>query len=1046
MNKKVISGVLTFALAVGAIAPWQENGFTLSANSVTVFGESNSVVKLDLDGMEYSSIYQSFCQIPCETLGGIYILNEKKLFFYSMDDRKTTLVHTFEYYAKVFATDSKLYVLGYSYGKENATYTNILVYDLISQKTERTIEFDQKVFTVGADALGRIYLSGPLDSKYAIYLLSPEGELLSKTTSEQEIYGFSGFDSSNGNFYVDSHYNWVYWGFAHDMHAVRAGNVTGNVVSFRETVLQLVAQDYFYERQNQVELLGDKYLCVDSTFESGLYIWDSDGYSTKEEKSTCMATLKREKNNSGSFDPLESVGVRAVYRENSDTIIAFKDSASIAEYDPKTGEEIASTATSYPVFSLMEYKNGVVAIEKNGKDFYFEYFPWTNATTAQITASATTIKVGESLALNLVTDGSLTQKVTWTSSNPKLASVNKSGEVFAWGKGTVTISAKSKSGLNSEYTLSILENENIKNPKSAVITTSGKTTKNASNNTYTVWSKPVKSYLIENADKTLTRIEYTDKKVLVEQYASDGSTLQSSRTIDVELELFGGFYSGSDANYLVFGNKNLSESDTSEVLRVVKYSKDWNRISSCSVKGANTYIPFDAGSLRMTETNGRLYIHTCHEMYATDDGLHHQANMTFVVKESDLTIEQSYYDIMNIAQAGYVSHSFNQFIQTDGKFVYRVDHGDASPRAISITKCETDGSIEDVSYILAVDLSKVPGYNQTGVSVGGFALSTENCILAGNGIDFTKEDVDTEGIRNIFVNITDRELEQSETIWLTKYSSSDKIETGTPHLVKVGNDGFLVLWEETDTKMEETYTKLLTIDGNGTVISDSVAADMRLSDCEPILCSDGLVRWYAAENGSPVLYIVNPYDLAAAPVYTYKKENITKSIVKAVVSGISDETYSGAKIKPNIVVKLNGTTLEADTDYTVSFANNKNVGKAKVTIEGMGDYTGTITRYFYIKPKAANIISVKSSKKACIKVTWKKDPQVSGYRIVYATNSKFSKGKTFLTVKASKRSRTITKLSKGKKYYVKVQRYKTIDGKKIYGEYSKVRTVTVKRR
>ena len=182
-------------------------------------------------------------------------------------------------------------------------------------------------------------------------------------------------------------------------------------------------------------------------------------------------------------------------------------------------------------------------------------------------------------------------------------------------------------------------------------------------------------------------------------------------------------------------------------------------------------------------------------------------------------------------------------------------------------------------------------------------------------------------------------------------------------------------------------------------------------------------------------------------IYTSsKKENITKSIVKAVVSGISDETYSGAKIKPNIVVKLNGTTLEADTDYTVSFANNKNVGKAKVTIEGMGDYTGTITRYFYIKPKAANIISVKSSKKACIKVTWKKDLQVSGYRIVYATNSKFSKGKTFLTVKASKRSRTITKLSKGKKYYVKVQGYKTIDGKKIYGEYSKVRTVTVKRR
>lgn len=420
--------------------------------------------------------------------------------------------------------------------------------------------------------------------------------------------------------------------------------------------------------------------------------------------------------------------------------------------------------------------------------------------------------------------------------------------------------------------------------------------------------------------------------------------------------------------------------------------------------------------------------------------------MTFVIKESDLTVEQSYYDVMNIAQAGYVSHSFNQFVQTDGKSVYRVDHGDAGPRAISITKCETDGSIEDVSYILAIDLSNVSGYNQTGVSVGGFALSSENCILAGNGIDFSKENVAPSGIRNIFVNITDRELEQSETIWLTKYSNSDKIETGTPHLVKVGNDGFLVLWEETDTMTEETYTKLLTIDGNGNVISDPVAADMRLSDCEPILCSDGLVRWYVAENGSPVLYTVNPYDLAAVPVYTYKKENATKSIAKAVVRGISDKNYTGTKIKPNLVVKLNGTTLEEDVDYTVSFENNKNVGKAKITIKGSGDYTGTITRYFYIKPKATTMISVKSPKKAQMKVTWKKDSQVSGYRIVYATNSKFTKRKTFLTVKATKTSKTITRLLKGKKYYVKVQGYKTIDGKKVYGSYSKVGTVTVKGR
>ena len=98
------------------------------------------------------------------------------------------------------------------------------------------------------------------------------------------------------------------------------------------------------------------------------------------------------------------------------------------------------------------------------------------------------------------------------------------------------------------------------------------------------------------------------------------------------------------------------------------------------------------------------------------------------------------------------------------------------------------------------------------------------------------------------------------------------------------------------------------------------------------------------------------------------------------------------------------------------------------------------------KPKEVTITSVKSPKKAQIKVTWKKDSEVSGYQIVCATNSKFTKGKVTSTVSGSKTSKTITKLSKGKKYYVKVRAYKTIDGKKVYGDYGKVRTVTVKKK
>lgn len=145
-------------------------------------------------------------------------------------------------------------------------------------------------------------------------------------------------------------------------------------------------------------------------------------------------------------------------------------------------------------------------------------------------------------------------------------------------------------------------------------------------------------------------------------------------------------------------------------------------------------------------------------------------------------------------------------------------------------------------------------------------------------------------------------------------------------------------------------------------------------------------------------------------------------------------------------MKVNGTVLEENTDYKISYENNINTGKASVLIEGIGNYYGTVTKYFNIKPKAVTITSVKSPKKAQMKVTWKKDSQAGGYQIVYATDKKFTKGKKSLNMNAQKAVRTISKLSKGKKYYVKVRAYKVIDSKKVYGSYSKVKTVTIKKK
>ena len=96
------------------------------------------------------------------------------------------------------------------------------------------------------------------------------------------------------------------------------------------------------------------------------------------------------------------------------------------------------------------------------------------------------------------------------------------------------------------------------------------------------------------------------------------------------------------------------------------------------------------------------------------------------------------------------------------------------------------------------------------------------------------------------------------------------------------------------------------------------------------------------------------------------------------------------------------------------------------------------------KPKSAKIKKVKSAKKA-ISVEWKKVSGVKGYQVQVATDKKFKKNKKTVTVKKQKTTRvTIKKLKAKKKYYVRIRTYKTVNGKKVYSSWSKVKSVKTK--
>ena len=85
-----------------------------------------------------------------------------------------------------------------------------------------------------------------------------------------------------------------------------------------------------------------------------------------------------------------------------------------------------------------------------------------------------------------------------------------------------------------------------------------------------------------------------DGKLLIEYYDS-GYNFKKTMTLDLPLPVFGAFYETNDNYYILTGANNTEKDNTKEVYRVSKYSKDWKSQGSCSLFGANTTYPFDAG-------------------------------------------------------------------------------------------------------------------------------------------------------------------------------------------------------------------------------------------------------------------------------------------------------------------------------------------------------------------------------------------------------------------------------------------------------------------
>ena len=377
---------------------------------------------------------------------------------------------------------------------------------------------------------------------------------------------------------------------------------------------------------------------------------------------------------------------------------------------------------------------------------------------------------------------------------------------------------------------------------------------------YSQWAKPIRSYLTyENG--TYMRVQAgADANGYVVEYFDSSFTITGRKIVPQELPLFGGFYEMNGNYYILSGQTNKNESDSVEVYRITKYTKDWNRVASCGLYGANTTVPFDAGSARMAAYGNYLMIRTSHEMYAID-GVNHQANVTIQVDTSTMKITDSFTKVMNI-NYGYVSHSFNQFIQMENGKIVAVDHGDANPRSIVLVRypsvVTSSGFTRGISYSSACKATDIvafegtKGANYTGATVGGFEISDTAYLTAGS-VDIDSTAKYSAG-QDIFVGVVSKSTDAVTVNKITNYTAGQGT-TDTPQFVKIGTNSYMLLWHRGSSVY---YTK---IDGNGNQVGAIYSLAGDLSDCVPVLAGDKLV-WYTWKNEILQFYQININDLS----------------------------------------------------------------------------------------------------------------------------------------------------------------------------------------
>ena len=165
------------------------------------------------------------------------------------------------------------------------------------------------------------------------------------------------------------------------------------------------------------------------------------------------------------------------------------------------------------------------------------------------------------------------------------------------------------------------------------------------------------------------------------------------------------------------------------------------------------------------------------------------------------------------------------------------------------------------------------------------------------------------------------------------------------------------------------------------------------------------------------------------------------------VTGYRIQYSTDSQFKKNVItvnISKNQTTktilskLKEGSTYYVRIATYKNTGSK---IYSSWSKAKKVT----IRPTGTSLSGVTNAGNGKVKVTWLRNKSATGYRIQYSTDSKFKKNVTTVNINKNQTTKvTLSKLKKGKTYYVRIATYKNVRNK-VYSSWSKVKKITIKK-